>query len=164
MRSRTSPPLVGIFGRSVSGFESPLILVTAACFALVLNACSSERSAQAEPAPEPTPNVIDLSGAGSCGELDQHDCLNSGDCTLHHEETNVYSCRPAEGACEEDLVQTDRAACEAREGCSHDPGSCFCPVHGHANTKAAGQQGGPSNQDADCTCGGGPPPSCSPSE
>lgn len=87
-------------------------------------------------APEADPAPVD------CARLGQGDCIRSPACTLDPVEGGGYACRAAAGPCEEGLLQSDRAACEARTGCVWDPGQCYCP------------------EDVVCVCGGGPPPTC----
>ena len=78
-------------------------------------------------------------------QLSQQECLASPDHTLIQPSADApYQCVPARNHCEAGFVQDEHGAedCEAKAGCQHDPGHCFCP---------AGVQ---------CICGGGPPQSC----
>lgn len=120
---------------------------------LVLAACggstpppSAPGSAGSEPAgADPAGDARGGPDTGVCAELRPDACLVATACTLDAED-GEYTCRPASGACEEGLAQTDRDACEARPDCAWDPGRCYCPA------------------DVQCICGGGPPARCVPME
>ncbi|HEY8145669.1 MAG TPA: hypothetical protein VIG06_23470 [Kofleriaceae bacterium] len=94
---------------------------------------------------------------GACETLDRAECLRARHCTLHFVKSMEYECRPSGGPCETDLLQGDKAGCEARAGCTWDPGSCYCPFPGYGKTQVADKD---SNQGGACACGGGPPPMC----
>jgi hypothetical protein len=78
----------------------------------------------------------------TCATLGRDACIDSTSCTLEQGGDGAYTCRAAEGACEENLAQSDQAACEAREICLWEAARCYCP------------------EDVECICGGGPPPTC----
>ena len=75
----------------------------------------------------------------------QRECLASPDHTLiQPTPDSAYQCVRARNHCESGFVQDKHSAkeCEAKPGCRHDPGRCFCP------------------EGLQCICGGGPPQSC----
>ncbi|MCB1058124.1 MAG: hypothetical protein KDD11_21705 [Acidobacteria bacterium] len=85
-----------------------------------------------------------------CAERTEKQCIDSPDCTLAPtgDENTGYICRDTANECEAGFRQSDGtpAECQAKPGCRFSPGRCYCPP------------------DVQCVCGGGPPPSCVPSE
>jgi hypothetical protein len=125
---------------------------------LLMIACETTATVPGpKPTPTPTPITIDATTAtaGIC-DVARAECLASRECTLFLLGQNLYECRPAQGPCEVDLVQTDRAACEARAQCEWKPPSCYCDCVGHAHTTKVREP--PSG--CGCGCGGGTPAMC----
>lgn len=94
---------------------------------------------------------------GPCETLDRAECLRALHCTMHWIESSTYECRPSEGPCEVDLMQTDTKTCAARDGCKWDPGGCYCRFPGYGKTQVEDKQ---KNAGGACACGGGKPPIC----
>ncbi|MBL9099827.1 MAG: hypothetical protein JNL82_02655 [Myxococcales bacterium] len=121
-----------------------------------LAACSP-----ADPPSEPTP-ATRPAPAVDCDALPRAACIASPACTLVHVPrdevtTRSYICRPAAGACELGLDQSDAAACGARPGCKFVPASCYCACkdYGHARVPDP-----PDVNACRCECALGPPPIC----
>ena len=83
-----------------------------------------------------------------CGPLSEDACLDSPNHLLVQPDNQRYQCVRAENHCESGFIQNEHDAedCEAKPGCVHDPGRCYCP------------------RDVQCICGGGPPQSCRPAQ
>lgn len=95
----------------------------------------------------------------ACQALSVSDCYTSENCRLdcprksgdrsRCREYADYFCRPVKPPCETNHKNSiTKQACEAKEGCSYDPGKCFCGCDIDKNLQCS------------CACGGGPPPSC----
>ena len=112
------------------------------------------------PAPAPA-ETKKTPASASCDALDRAECLRAVRCTLLHVKQMVYQCRPSVGPCETGLLQTDKAACEKRDGCSYDGGGCYCPFPGYGRTAVEDKE---KNKGGACVCGGGPPPMCVPAK
>ncbi len=109
------------------------------------------------PAPTGAPTIPTTA---ACASLSRLQCARSQHCFLEHVSSAPprYLCRDKKGPCEEGLSQWDRKACEARAGCEHVAGSCYCPFPGYGDTdvpEPADQRSGGA-----CACGGGAPPKC----
>lgn len=119
---------------------------------LVLLACSGRAAPVDTPPAPPSPTE-------PCESLSRSQCLSTTHCTLHKavESALDYACRPAVGPCEEGLVQTDQAACEARDGCAFHGAECYCACQGSGRTAVEDPVTDPA---CSCTCGGGPPAMC----
>lgn len=136
--------------------RAPLAGFALALLLPLLLACGSSPPADAAPAGETRaaqqadepaePAESEDAATADCAALGELACLAPNDCVLvaAGESGDGYVCRPAENDCERDFDQRnpDADACAAREGCTYDGGSCYCPP------------------DVTCICGGGPPPRC----
>lgn len=132
---------------AVSAVAAALILTVGACDVLKRDGGKTEKAGkQAQP----------IDPGTACDTLDRAECLRAHHCTLHFQKNTRYDCRPAKGPCEEDLIQGNRRACEARDGCEWQQARCYCPFPGYGQTKVP-DKGPPGGA---CVCGGGPPARC----
>lgn len=97
-----------------------------------------------------------------CEALSRSRCPHSEGCVLDWVGNLRYVCRPKQGICEEGLYQFDEASCRARESCTWDPGSCYCPLPGYGETVAGDDTWGVPKARGPCACAGGPAPMCRP--
>jgi hypothetical protein len=111
----------------------------------------------AAPSASVVPTVAPVPSSAACDSLDRAECLRALHCTLHHVKPGQYECLPSSGPCETNLLEGDRAGCEARAGCTWDPGGCYCPFPGYGQTQVPDKE---ARGGGACACGGGPPPSC----
>ncbi len=155
-----------------------------------LQACSGPSTKMTDPlVPDlPAPSSVDDGGwetpaadgpaEDGCGLLSRTACMKSAACTLEAtdktKQRGEYLCRPAQGMCEEGLVEHDlpgggaelrtRAeaeaatlACTDRVGCRFVEAECYCTCRGYGMTTV---EDGAEAEDCDCYCGGGSPPAC----
>jgi hypothetical protein len=101
----------------------------------------------------------------ACDEMTRHHCMESTYCTLELSEVpNVYTCRSAEGSCEEGVSQNDLSgtqtgnlSCTEIDGCEAVFGDCYCSCRGYGQTTV---EDGEEAEECNCACGGGTPPAC----
>ncbi len=97
----------------------------------------------------------------ACNTFSRGECFRATHCTLVLDKsasTNVnYLCRDAQGPCEKNMAQSDRATCESRPGCTLDNGGCYCHCKGYGRTAVEDKDDLPA---CSCVCAGGPPPRC----
>lgn len=89
--------------------------------------------------------IVTLIVLNACTPMHQERCLESPKHVLvQNLKQGRYLCHRARNHCEKAFAITKtRESCEASEGCTFNPGKCFCPAR------------------MQCICGGGPTATCS---